>query len=287
MSPIEEKPLVSVIIPCYNHEKYIEECLRSVMSQTYNNLQIIVIDDGSQDQSFEIAQKVLTYGNSIVVKQSNIGLPRTINRALKEFATGSFIVILASDDWLDSTSIEKQVNCFQLNNNLGFVFGKAMVVGANGKYLYEIPSLKRRRQITFNELLKENFVPALATMIKKSALYDVGLYDINSKIEDWDMWLRLGLKYEFQFIDELLGFYRQHPNQTSTKYDLIDDSEIYILNKHQHLPIYKEAYNTHLLRSIRNRLPAGKKKACLMLMKNIFLINKREYWSLVFKLLIS
>lgn len=279
--------LVSIIIPSYNHAKYINDCLESVLSQSYKNIEIILIDDGSTDQTFEIATSTLANANATLVKQQNMGLIKTINNALRQFVRGEFVVILASDDWLAPESVSKQVAAFNDDKDIGFVFGKALVISDNGKPLFEIPKHSKVQLLTFDNLLLENFVPALSAMCRRSALEAVGLYDLNSKIEDWDMWLRISARYKFRYVNEVLGFYRQHGSQSSKNVAVMLEAERYILEKYKDKPSFGKAYENHLLRGLEGYSKNDKKKAIRISIANWRLFYKKRYLKSIAKLILK
>ena len=102
MSSIKNNcPLVSIIVPCYNHEKYITECIGSIMNQTFRNFELTVIDDGSKDQSFEVLKSLQKKYEFNLIHQENRGISATLNRGIKEFSRGKYISFCASDDFWD------------------------------------------------------------------------------------------------------------------------------------------------------------------------------------------
>ena len=107
--------LVSVLVPCFNHAKYIETCILSVINQSYKNIELIVLDDGSTDGSYEIAEQLKLKFDFKLIKQDNRGLAATLNRAIIEFSNGDYVAICASDDYFPINKIEKQVGFMQLN----------------------------------------------------------------------------------------------------------------------------------------------------------------------------
>src|SRR5690606_27530759 len=118
-------PLVSVIIPCFNHEKYIKECLLSVINQSYKNVQLIVIDDGSTDRSVEIIKELKQQNDFIFEEQLNSGISKTLNKAITKYAEGEYIAILASDDYWHSDKLSKQVSFIEQNPEYAMVCSEA------------------------------------------------------------------------------------------------------------------------------------------------------------------
>ena len=128
------RPLVSVIVPEYNQEKYIEECLNSVVNQTYENLQIIVFNDGSKDQTgLKIEQFLKTQNRKIeYISKENEGLCKTLNRGLR-MTKGEYVAIIASDDMWLANKIEEQVRFLEENKNIGLVCSDALFLKGNTK----------------------------------------------------------------------------------------------------------------------------------------------------------
>jgi len=222
------KPLVSVIIPAYNHELYVGETLQSVVGQTYPNIEIIIINDGSTDKTGEIIKSYLYKNRHLNInffEKDNEGISKTLNKGLS-MANGEYIAVIASDDLWHSQKIEKQVCLMENNKNIGLVFSDATFIEKDkltNKYTnYKpfIPKLfKNNIQNTniYETLLKGNIIPALTVMVRKKCFDDVGVFDENLRGEDHDMWLRITQKYPVGFIDEPLAYYRMHSSNASKK----------------------------------------------------------------------
>lgn len=109
-------PLISIIVPFYNQEQYLERCINSILNQTYKNLQIILIDDGSTDSSFSICENYKLSDNRIIlIKQNNQGVSSARNKGLS-LATGDFITFVDGDDWIDINTYEKAIHCYKTTN---------------------------------------------------------------------------------------------------------------------------------------------------------------------------
>ena len=106
---MKHEPLVSIIVPSYNHEKFIGDAIESLLNQTYKNFEIIVVDDGSDDESLKIIKKFEDKNNFFYSSQTNQGICRTLNRAIKEFSKGEYISLIASDDIWHLSKLEFQV----------------------------------------------------------------------------------------------------------------------------------------------------------------------------------
>src|SRR5690348_8317289 len=146
---MENEPLVSVIIPCYNVSPYVEKAIRSILDQTYSNLEIFIIDDASTDDTL---QKIQSFkDNRIIIKQYTTNTQKigAVNDVLKE-AKGDFIAFQDADDWSESARIEKQVNQFLKNKKLGICFTRY-------KYFGEKESVPGKVALT-NDELKDEFL---------------------------------------------------------------------------------------------------------------------------------
>lgn len=139
----EYEPKISVIIPVYNVEKYIRQCLESVINQTYKNLEIIIVNDGTKDNSMKIVEEYLSDERIKIINKENGGLSSARNRGMEE-ATGEYIYFLDSDDWIELNTIEILVE-----NSKG-----VDIVGANFFYWDEIQKIKEKNK----ELLEENII---------------------------------------------------------------------------------------------------------------------------------
>jgi len=230
-----ELPLVSVVIACYNHEKFIKDCIFSIMQQDYENIEILICDDCSVDSSWEILSemeekmqsrftRVFLYRNT-----ENKGVTYTLNGLIKN-ARGELIKGLASDDViLDIKGISKFVSYMK-------EFPQTKVVIANGILINEdqhmpinidigkaVRIYKDRpvfdRELLFESIYKNNYIFAPGNMIRKE-LYDVyGYYDEELTAEDWEFWLRItceGVNI-FGYIDEELIGYRINENSLTAK----------------------------------------------------------------------
>lgn len=222
-------PLVSVIVPCYNHELYVKECIESIVNQTYNNIQLIVIDDGSKDKSPVILKELQKQYGFILECQENIGLTKTLNKALG-YVQGKYYCAMASDDYWCLDKITKQVSYLEENPDIGFVFGKCHVV-KDGIIIGEIGANIKNDYLCFENILKDDKIPALTVMSAKDIVVEVGGYDENLWIEDWDMWLKIANKYPVGYMDEYLGYYRNHGSNSSKNPEKMLDAIFAILEK--------------------------------------------------------
>jgi glycosyltransferase involved in cell wall biosynthesis len=209
---------VSVVITCYNYGKYLERCLESVLSQTYSDIEIIIVNDGSTDNTDEVISKFTKVKNLIYIKQCNAGQANAKNAGINE-ATGSYIAFLDADDLWSPDKLEKQMDKFA-NMNVGVVYSRAKYIDENNDIVNEEITgryLQPRRGKVTNWLLYDNFVPFSSSIIRRECLDRFGSFDETLAMGiDWDLWLRLSTCFEFDYVHEQLLFYRiGHPGQMS------------------------------------------------------------------------
>ncbi len=225
-------PLVTVIVPCYNHEKYVETCLDSIFRQTYKNIEVIVVDDYSSDSSVEVIKKLQhKYDFKFIEHQENWGLTKTLNDVIYNHAYGKYIKCIASDDFLSNSAIELLVNNIELNDNYAFTYGKAQTF----EYTQENRILYKHeigRPTNFEELLfHDNKIPAPSVLFRKDKFIEVGGFD-DSFIEDLQMWLKLLQYYDCAFLNEVVSYYQINNTSSMTKkYCEMYSSHVYILSK--------------------------------------------------------
>jgi glycosyltransferase involved in cell wall biosynthesis len=208
-----ELPLVSVVIPAYNSRAYIGEAIDSCLAQTYPNCEIIVIDDGSTDDTADLVKS--RYGDRIrYIYQGNAGPGAARNRGI-EAARGAFIQLCDSDDLLLPQKIARCMEVFQ-QPEVGVVYTNYRYVQEDVRTPRDIPTPPLLSGEVFCDLLLSdaNVILTSTTLIRRAALLEVGRFDERPDLrcaEDWDLFLRLAAKYQYASIDEELVFYRCRP----------------------------------------------------------------------------
>jgi glycosyltransferase involved in cell wall biosynthesis len=207
-------PLVSVIIVTYNRSEYLCQSIDSALAQTYPHLEILVIDNGSTDQTENILK---AYQDRIIYfKQSKQNLPQGRNQGLR-LAKGKYIAFLDDDDLWTKQKIQKEVEYLEQHSDAGFVFSGAHYIDAEGNitgstnansdFVPDFESL-----YSWNKIIS----PSLA-LIRRQSLDETGHFDETlTQSSDYDLWLRLARKYKFNYLKENLSLYRRHPTSLST-----------------------------------------------------------------------
>lgn len=206
-------PLVSVVIATYNQAKYLGYTIESVLNQTYPNIELIVVDDGSTDSTPEVAAR---FGGRIAyIRQANTERGAARNRGLAE-ARGEFIAFLDSDDiWLPD-KIKNEVEYLQQHPDLGFVYSDREYIDADGRYIGYGRAPEHHGWVT-GELLKQNFVCLSANLARREAMLKTGGFPEDRLIsgsEDWVAWIRLSTEVQFGHLPVITVLYRIHPANT-------------------------------------------------------------------------
>lgn len=226
------QPLVSIITPTYNHERFIPDCINSVLSQTYQNWEMIIVDDGSTDSTFIVAKEFAKKEPRIkVYTQKNIGIFRlaeTYNFALSQ-SSGKYVAVLEGDDvWLPE-KLEKQIPTLEEDDNIVLSWGRAYSSSVDLTTDYNMNLLiNRDEKIITNTPVKSacedflyiNFIPALTVILRRSTLESIGgfIQNFNLPLVDLPTWQQIALFGKFSFIDEPLGKWRFYPTQVTKTY---------------------------------------------------------------------
>jgi glycosyltransferase involved in cell wall biosynthesis len=215
-----DKNLVSVVIPTYNTSNFLIKAIQSVINQTYKNWELIIVDDGSTDQTRQIVEEFQKKDSRIkYFFQNNKGQGAARNLGIKN-ASGNYIAFLDSDDEFFENKLERVISHFEKDKNIGFIYTDAIIIG---DYLYK----KRRSEIVtpysggiYIKLLFNNFITTSTVIVKREVLQNCGLFDESDLLrnfEDYDLWLRIAKKYKIEYIPEVLTKYYFVPKITSWK----------------------------------------------------------------------
>lgn len=232
--------LVSIIIPSYNHKKYIEELLKSIRAQTYSNIETIVLDDGSTDGSPEFLKSIQPqYDFQLILKQ-NEGLCATLNRGL-DLIKGEFVVIIASDDFMPDKRIEEQVAAFE-SNNLEVVAGGMTLIDEDSKIQKYISPIKQGH-IVFTDMLDKNVIYAPTAMFKSATFKKYGRYNPEHVIEDYSMWLNILSKGGcIANFDKNWAYYRINQVVTRSKVDWYYKGLVQVFSQYLDNPVVLKAF---------------------------------------------
>ncbi len=233
---MSRSPLVSVIIAAYNVEKYVAEAVDSVLNQTYKNIEIIVVDDGSTDSTREALEPYIKQNKIKYIYQENKRLAAARNTGLR-ISKGEYIAILDSDDLFLPEKIEKQVDFLENHPECDVCYCDIY------HFYEEDPEKMLKLNYTyysgaevFKNLLRKNFINPLTVVMRRSAFDRFGEFDeMQKRTEDWEFWARIAWQgANFQFLPEILAKYRMR--RTSLTYDWSSDNQLYVFR------IFKKLY---------------------------------------------
>jgi alpha-1,3-rhamnosyltransferase len=224
----DDQPLVTVIIASYNHGPYIEQSILSVLGQTYRNIELLVVDDGSSDDSVERIRRLQSEYSFDFQVQQNQGLTRTLNGAIAR-STGSLIAPFGSDDIMLPDRIATQVAYMDGKPEVGICAGNIELIDAEGKLF---PEKRQRRDVPFRRLdfddmflERKPYPPAPTLLIRREALEKVGGFDLNIRLED--LLIELKITHAGYFIDGLsvvMARYRKHATNSYKNHRFMIDS---------------------------------------------------------------
>ncbi|HAX78648.1 MAG TPA: glycosyl transferase family 2 [Cyanobacteria bacterium UBA11372] len=268
--------LVSVIIPAYNAEKFIERTLKSVLSQTYKNIEVLVVDDGSQDRTGEIVKSIAAQDQRVILlQQSNSGVATARNLAIQK-SKGEFIAPIDADDIWYPQNIEKQVQCIlKSESSVGLVYSWSVDIDEADSPIGEFRASRIEGEV-YTTLLCHDFIAnASSVLIRRSCFDKVRGYDRSLKeqngqgCEDWDLYLRIAEHYHFRVVPEFLVGYRKLANSMSGDYTSMAKSRELIWKsireKYPNIPaaIYRLSTSSFYMNLARQSSLHGKHKTTL------------------------
>lgn len=236
-------PLVSVLIPAYNHENYVQETINSIINQTYQNIELIICDDGSKDSTWnkikELEEKCKKrFTNVYFETKENEGTCKTLNKMIGK-SNGEYIYIIASDDISKPLAIEKEVNFLENNPKYALCVGNNEFVDSNSCVTYwnkdrEITNNKKSAKYktfadffqkmkgfkftsklfgTYESIYCNNYIPN-GYLIRKSIFEKTGLFTTEAPLEDYYLMLQISKYSKMKYLNEILFSYRMHNTNT-------------------------------------------------------------------------
>jgi glycosyltransferase involved in cell wall biosynthesis len=223
--------LISVIIPTYNYAKYLPQAIESVLNQTLKNFEIIVVDDGSTDNTKDVLKP---YRSSIrYIYQQNKGLPSAKNTGIKA-SHGEFIAFLDSDDlWLPE-KLELQKRFYNEHPSVGMVICNGFLFDETGiiRTFFPVDSINPIPKDLHTSLFLQNIIPVLTTLTSKNCFDKIGLHDETlTSAEDLDLWIRLTRYFTVGYVPEPLVKYRKHPEAMSMNVERMCENKIRVIKK--------------------------------------------------------
>ncbi len=218
------QPLVTIIAVCYNQEKWVTETLNSINNQNYKNIQLIIADDGSSDNSKEIIQSWINEHDPTTIfisHKKNLGLTKNINSAIT-FIKGEYFQVFGCDDIMMPDKIERQIKLLQENKDVDIVYADMQMIDINGndccysyyqKHLYKKPLSGN----IYNELIDRFIIAAPSVLIRSKVLNELKGYNESLDYEDHDFFLRAAKRHNFLYMPEIVVLYRVSDTSLSSE----------------------------------------------------------------------
>jgi glycosyltransferase involved in cell wall biosynthesis len=228
-----QEPLVSVVIASYNMGQYIQQAVDSILQQTWQNLEVILVDDGSSDNTPEVMAQYAHNPKVLYIKNENQGQPKAKNCGINN-TKGDFIAFCDGDDFWEPNKLAVQMPLFS-NPKVGIVYSEVSNIDEHNKrYIKTDHEVRHTGKIT-NQMLLENCVPFGTAVIRRACVERNGIFDEEFRMGiDWDLWLRYSLDWEFAYTPERTYVYRVWSGQMSTNYRGRYDFATRILTKFVH-----------------------------------------------------
>ena len=236
-------PLVTIVALCYNHYDYLTETLDSILNQEYENLEVIIVDDFSKDDSVELIENWLskeTLSWSFIRHEVNWGICKSLNETL-DIANGKYFKIIACDDLMMPNFISTMVERFELlQEEYAMIYSDVQTINENSEAFGLTPFVERGWDTEekvpsgelFDQLAGSCFIPAPSTLLRTRVLQDIR-FDESLIIEDWDMWLQIAKRYKIKGISEAMIHYRIHQaSMFQKKSPIFRDHELRTVKKH-------------------------------------------------------
>lgn len=236
-------PLVTVRMSAYNHEQYVERAILSIVNQTYENIQLVVIDDGSSDETPNILQRLSAQYGFFFERQQNMGNTATHNKIIREYAQGKYIKGCASDDELPPDAIAQMVALLEENLEYGACYGHAYKIDRDSEVVGKMIGSGHSGWIYEDVMLGNAQVPLQTFMWKTDLLKSLGAYNENVVTEDIDMFYRVVKATQIGFVDDFVYRYRKHEtNLSKDRWRMYQDSKLLVESREFDDLKLKEAY---------------------------------------------
>ncbi len=261
-----DQPLISVVLPCYNYAAYVSDALISVLEQDYGNFELIVIDDGSADNSAEIIMQVLhAYRQSSKVKrvefirQENQGVSAALNAGLA-LARGVFVATFDADDVMPAGRLSLQATYLQGHPEVGCLGGAAVRIDEQGTVLPKKDKKRLVRRYDFQEALAAALViGGNIAIYRHDAMKAVGGYDPTIKVQDFQMTLKIAhAGFYVDVLPEVVTLYRKHPDSLSAQYKSEYSYGLMVIEAYRDHPAYPSAKARLITKALRTAVTDDK-----------------------------
>ncbi|EOZ8684211.1 TPA: alpha-1,6-rhamnosyltransferase [Pseudomonas aeruginosa] len=260
-----DAPLVSVVAPCFNAEKYLEEALRSIYEQDYPNFEVIIVDDGSTDNSYAMLEQLQKVHGFQLYRQQNQGVSAALNFGLQH-ARGDYVATPDLDDIMLPHSLSVRAAYLDQHPEVGCVGALVIYIDSEGQETKR-QNGNRIRQLDFDYLLGNAYVCGTpVSLYRMEALRAAGFYDPEIKVQDFQMTLRIASQgYQIHKLPVLVTRYRRHPDNLSRRYKVLLDADLRTIAPYQSHPAYERGRTELVNKALKYAVVADKRHAWQLL----------------------
>ncbi|MEX5686076.1 glycosyltransferase family 2 protein [Pseudomonas silesiensis] len=260
-----QAPLVSIVAPCYNAEKYLEEAIKSIFAQEYPHYEVIIVDDGSSDNSIAMLKQLQKTYDFQLFTQPNQGVSAALNHGLR-YAKGAYVSTPDLDDIMLPESLRVRADYLDENPNVGCVGALIIYMDSDGNTIKQ----QKRDQIrtyTFDQVLGGAVViGAPVALYRMSAMRRAGFYASQLRVQDFQMTLRIArLGYEIHELPVCTTRYRRHANNLSRKYRVLLQADLEAIAPYADHPAYQRARAQLVNKALKYAVVEDKKEAWRLL----------------------
>lgn len=258
-------PLVSIIAPCYNAEKYLEAAIESIFAQDYENFEVIIVDDGSSDNSIAMLQALQGKYSFQLYTQANQGVSAALNHGLRH-AKGVYVSTPDLDDIMLPSSLRIRAEYLEQHPEVGCVGALISYMDCEGKHIKSQSRDYIERQ-HFDEIVRGAVVVGAPTALyRMQALREAGGYDPTIKVQDFQITLRIAHKgYRIDVLPVVVTRYRRHANNLSRKYRVLLDADLRALEPYRDHPEYQHGRTFAVHKALKYAVVSDKRHAWSLL----------------------
>lgn len=261
----KQAPLVSIVAPCYNAEKYLEEAIASIFAQDYPNFEVIIVDDGSSDNSIAMLRQLQQTHDFQLYTQANQGVSAALNHGLR-YAKGDYVSTPDLDDIMLPQSVRIRVDYLEQHPQVGCVGALIIYMDSDGNTIKQ-QQRDEIRTYDFDKVLNGAVViGAPVALYRMSAMRSAGFYAPSLRVQDFQMTLRIArLGYEVHELPVCVTRYRRHPNNLSRKYKVLLQADLEAIAPYLGHPAYQSARTQLVNKALKYAVVEDKKEAWKLL----------------------
>ncbi|AVB19097.1 MULTISPECIES: glycosyltransferase family 2 protein [Pseudomonas syringae group] len=259
------KPMVSIVAPCYNAERFLDAAIQSIFAQDYENFEVIIVDDGSTDNSIAMLESLQERYPFQLYRQANQGVSAALNHGL-QYAKGVYLSTPDLDDIMLPSSVRIRAEYLDEHPEVGCVGALISYMDCDGKRI-KCQSRDYIERLTFDEVLRGAVVVgAPVALYRMQAMRDANGYDPTIKVQDFQATLRIAcLGYQIHVIPEVVTRYRRHPNNLSRKYKVLLDADLKSIEPYRNHREYQRGRTLLVNKALKYATVADKRYAWSLL----------------------